>query len=59
MYIRCWQTIGSITCLLAGLQNADFAYVRKVSAEYSFYYLFTWRSKHVDFVDACKVLAIS
>ena len=59
MYVRFWQTIDSIACLPAGLQNAVFAYVSKVSAESELYYLFTWRSKHVDLAYARKVLAVS
>ena len=34
MYVRFGQNIDSVTCLCGRLHNLDFAYVRKVLAEY-------------------------
>ena len=34
MYVRFGQNTVSVTCLLGGLQHLDFAYVRKVLADY-------------------------
>ena len=57
MHVRFWQNIDSVTCLLGGLQNVDFAYVRKVLPEYSLCHLFTWKSKQSGFCYVRKVLA--
>ena len=59
MYIRFCLHTDSITCLLGGLQNVDFAYVRKVLPEYWLCHLFTWKSKQSGFCYVHKVLAES